>query len=130
MATDRPPPNDGIPVLGDETPELIPYRLAITRKPGGFPSIGLAGGEVEQRYEIPDGYLRLLFHALCCKHRVMLYRRPGQGAKTICVRASVEMHDAILWPEYLSLALPLEEEVVARAIQYVKQHIPGVLPKS
>lgn len=129
MPNDRPPrSSDGIPVLGDETAPIIPYRLTFDWKRGVFPSIGLTGGEVEQQYEIPDAYLRVLFHALCCKHRVMFYRRPGQPAEIICVRASIEMHDSILWPEYLELSAPLEDEVVTRAIEYVRRRVPGVLP--
>jgi hypothetical protein len=57
IATDRrPPATDGIPVLGGETAPLIPYRLTFERKRSTVPSMGIAGGEVEQQYEISDGY--------------------------------------------------------------------------
>src|ERR1035437_9885837 len=128
MASDPPPPpDDGIPMVGDETPPLIPYRLTIDKAAGRFPSLGVAGGEVEQRYEIPDEHFRVLFHALCCKHGVMIYRRPGHGAETICVRASVAMHDSILWPQYLELSRQLDDELVAVIRAFGVRHVPGGL---
>ena len=76
--------------------------------------------DVELRYSIDDPWKRQLFLALCRRYGLKPFRRRGQRASSIQVRAPRTFQLKTLWPEYLALADGLHDHlamVTERAVR-------------
>ncbi len=79
--------------------------------------------DVEMQYSIGDPWMRQLFVALCRRYELKPYRRRGQRATTVMVKAPKTFHDRTLWPEFEALSgvlrthlAELTERVIREAI--------------
>jgi hypothetical protein len=128
MSTERPPraPDTTVPTVDDDYAPSLPVEIVYSQDEAGIPSIGLAGGEIEQRYSIPDPYLRLLFMALCKQRGLMAYRRARQREETICVRTTIE-RERELWSRYTALCDVMAERLVEVSREFIGAHVPGAL---
>lgn len=67
----------------------------------------------ELRYSLTDPWKRQLFLALCRRYGLRPFRRQGQRASSIQVRAPRTFQLKTLWPEYLALAAGLHDHLAA-----------------
>jgi len=69
--------------------------------------------DAELRYSLTDPWKRQLFLALCRRYGLRPFRRHGQRASSIQVRAPRTFQLETLWPEYLALADGLHDHLAA-----------------
>jgi hypothetical protein len=79
--------------------------------------------EVEMKYSIPDPWMRQLFVALCRRYELVPYRRRGQRATTIMVRAPKTFHERTLWPEYQALSRELRAHLAELTERVIREAI-------
>lgn len=60
--------------------------------------------EVEYKFSLQDTWSVQLFIAIAQKHGLKPYRSHGQKSQTIMVRATKDMIDGVVWPEFNALA--------------------------
>jgi hypothetical protein len=74
----------------------------------------------EYRFALPDQWARALFLALARRYELSPYRRHGQRATTVMLRACPSFVDGTLWPEFQQLHAVLHrylDEVTRQMIQ-------------
>lgn len=85
--------SDGERVAAEEAVRRVQRRLASIR------STDL----VEFKFSLPDPWAKALFIALLRRHGLAPYRYSGQRRNTVMARATRELVDEQLWPEFQEL---------------------------
>jgi hypothetical protein len=79
--------------------------------------------DVEMKYSIADPWTRQLFVALCRRYELKPFRRRGQRATTIMVRAPRTFHDRTLWPEFQALSRELRVHLAELTERVIREAI-------
>ena len=105
--------SDGERVAAEEAARRLQHRLESVR----------ANELLEFRFSLPDAWAKALFIALLRRHGVTPYRYSGQRRTTVMARATKDLVNQELWPEFQELHKTLHsylsnvtERVIATAI--------------
>ncbi len=80
---------------------------------------------IEMQFRLSDRWSRLLFTALCRRHKIRPYRYPRQRYTTVVVRAPRTVIEKKLWPEYLELKGALDSYLNEATERIIREEVFG-----
>jgi hypothetical protein len=116
MSEHQPPDEPSANASVEAESEPLPWVPDRTR--AGL-SLELLDEPFEQSYRLNDSYTTKLFLEVCRSRELLPYRHRRQHSGTICVRASVQEHDA-LWTQYCELSRELQARLHTLTLAFVK----------